>query len=78
MEKSNVHQLNDYAVSLTITRDYPRILALLESLEAALRRHQNYMGVSLVLQAAYDAQVLMRRQLKYYQQVKEKKGLIIE
>lgn len=78
MSKNNVHNLNEYGVSLKICEDFPRILAILESLEPALYKHRAFTGVSLVLQAVYDAKVMMRRQLRHYQQVKESKGLLSE
>jgi hypothetical protein len=78
MLKSNVHNLNDYAEALHITEEFPRILAILDSLEPALQKHSAFTGVSHVLQAVYDAKVLMRRQLKHYQQVKANKGRLIE
>lgn len=78
MSKAQVHNLTEYATSLNITEDFPRILAILNSLEPALQKHSAYTGVSLVLQAVYDAKVLMQRQLKHYRKIKENKGQIIE
>jgi hypothetical protein len=70
--------LSEYSYSLSICKDFPRIIRMYTSLLEVLYHFQHYHGVAVVVNALEDAKILMNLQLKFYSNVKAKKGLVDE
>lgn len=72
------YDLQEFAYSKQIVKDFPKILYILDNVIKLLDNYRHYLGAAAVLESAYDARTLLQMQLNYYQKIKNEKGQIKE
>ena len=75
-EVAEIFDLNDYATAKVVCDDFPRILAMTQSLVPALQPYQAYNEVYKILEVLMETDRKMQRQLKRYQEILDNKGRV--
>ena len=68
------HDLNEYAYSKQIIKDFTPLISVFDKLIVALQPYKHYTAVWNVLVAAQESQILLDSQLKAYKKIYDKKG----
>lgn len=74
--KTPIFDFTEFAYSVQVTKDHPKLISIFEKLIPVLEKYQHYTAAWSVLQAAHDSKTLLEIQYMYYKHINDTKGQV--